>query len=109
VAFYREELHTYLSALALLPAALLLLSVLYFPSSPPRPPSASSLAPRAPILPSLVSLAASPQAWALLVVGALSQAVPGTWMAMMVTDLTKVGRPHCAALHCTALHCTALH
>ena len=31
------------------------------------------------------------QAWALLAVVAVSQGVPGTWMAMMVTNLTKVG------------------
>ena len=42
--------------------------------------------------PSLGSLVRSRQAWALLTVAALSQIVPGAWMAMMVINLTKVTR-----------------
>ena len=42
------------------------------------------------LAPSLACLVRCRQAWALLTVAALSQIVPGAWMAMMVTNLTKV-------------------
>ena len=38
----------------------------------------------------LRQLASSPQAWALVMAASVCQGVPGTWMAMMVTNLTKV-------------------
>ena len=87
---YRTELTTYLYTLAGPPFLLLLLVLLYFPSKPARPPSRSSQLEKNTALTGFLTLLKNPQAWLILLVNSISSGVPGTWMAMMVTNLTKV-------------------
>ena len=87
---YRTELTTYLYTLAGPPYILLLLVLLYFPSKPARPPSRTSQLEKNTALTGFFTLLKNPQAWLILLVNSISSGVPGTWMAMMVTNMTKV-------------------
>ena len=69
---------------------LFILVLVYFPSAPPRPPSTTSQLKKTPPLSGFLTLLKNPQAWLILLVNSISSGIPGTWMAMMVTNLTKV-------------------
>ena len=86
----RRELSHYLLFLAVPPAIFFLCVLIYFPSGPKTPPSVSATAERIPLRSSAKTLVCSSSAMALVVVVAVSQSVPGTWSAMMVTNLSKL-------------------
>merc|ERR1711892_5198 len=87
---YRTELSYYLYTLAGPPFLLFILTLVYFPAKPLRPPSTTSQLKKTVALSGFISLLKNPQAWLILLVNTISSGVPGTWMAMMVTNLTKV-------------------
>ena len=88
----RAEINNYLLSLAIPPVVFFLCILVYFPSKPPAPPSVSAMCQddRPSLLAATRSLLRTPAAWLLVSVTAVSQSVPGTWAAMMVTNLSQL-------------------
>ena len=91
-ALLRGEINNYLLSLAIPPVVFFLCILLYFPSKPPTPPSVSAMCQddRPSLLAATRSLLRTPAAWLLVTVTAVSQSVPGTWAAMMVTNMSRL-------------------
>ena len=88
--FLRKEIDHYITFLAGPPIVLFILVILYFPSAPPNPPSETSQIERTALLQGTKDLLRNRSAWLTMIVFAVSQSIPGTWGAMMVTNLSKI-------------------
>ena len=88
--FLRKEVNHYITFLAGPPIVFFILVLLYFPSSPPSPPSETSQLERTALLQGTKDLLKNRSAWLIMMVFAVSQSIPGTWSAMMVTNLSKI-------------------
>ena len=88
--FLKKEINHYVTFLAGPPLIFFILVLLYFPSVPPSPPSETSQIERTSLLQGTKDLLLNRNAWLIMIVFTISQSIPGTWGAMMVTNLSKI-------------------
>ena len=88
VELYREEIGHYMFTMAGPSIALFFLVLVYFPSKPPLPPSISAQDSKLRLMEGVMQVLLNKDGWILMIVNALSQAISGTWGAMMVTNLS---------------------
>ena len=88
IEFYRGEIGEYMFTMAGPSLALFLLVLAYFPSRPPLPPSSAVQASKIRLVEGVRLILLNKDGWILMIVNAVSQAITGTWGAMMVTNLS---------------------
>lgn len=87
----KQEIEYYMLVLSIPALVLLISTVLYFPSKPPKPPSRSSSEERLDFVQGCFQLINNPASWLIAIVWSIPQAIWNNWCAMLVVSLTKIG------------------
>ena len=99
IEYYRNEIGTYMYTMAAPSLAFFLLVLVYFPAKPPLPPSLAADTGKLRLLDGMKQILKNRDGWILMTVNGLSQAISGSWGAMMITNLSKIS----ADAHCLRL------